>query len=132
MGRSIVALDVGVQKIGIARASLIAKVAEPLTTLANDNLFVKKLKDILNEQDADQLVVGLPRGLDGQNTKQTSYVRSFVDNLQLNSKIIFQDEALTSVKAREFLEANNKTYTKADIDAYSAVIILDDYLRESK
>ena len=40
----------------------------------------------------------------------------------------FQDESLTSVMAETRLSADRKPYTKADIDAQAAVMILQDYL----
>lgn len=129
MSSTILALDIGERKIGIARANVIAKVAEPLVTLPNDESFIHKLAEIMKEQDAKKLVIGLPRGLDGQETMQTQYVKTFAKNLKLAGNITFQDEALTSVNAREILEESGKTYTKEDIDAVAAMLILDDYLK---
>ena len=45
-----------------------------------------------------------------------------------NLPIIFQDESVTSVIAEERLQSRKKAYTKADIDAEAAAIILQDYL----
>lgn len=129
MSTTILALDIGERKIGIARASVIAKIPEPLATLPNDDLFEQKLHDIMKEQDAKRLVIGLPRGLDGQETEQTRYVRAFAKTLTLKADISFQDEALTSVNAREILDGSGKSYTKEDIDAVAATLILDDYLK---
>lgn len=129
MSTTVLALDIGERKIGIARANTIAKIAEPLVTLPNDDLFLQKLNDIMKEHGVSQLVVGLPRGLDGQETKQTRYVRSFADKLDVEANIAFQDEALTSVNAQEILDDTGKHYVKEDIDAMAATLILDDYLK---
>jgi putative Holliday junction resolvase len=122
---------VGQARIGVALASRSAGIASPLTTLANDDNFAGKLQELLGSHTVDTVVVGLPRGLDGQNTPQTDYVLTFAKNLQNTTSIsvVLQDEALTSVKAEEELEARGKAYTKEDVDALSATYILEDYLQ---
>lgn len=129
--KNILALDIGEQRIGIARANSIARIPVPLKTLKNDQNFNNNLQDIINELNISELVVGLPRGLDGNATSQTKYVNEFMKGLKVNTKIIFQDEALTTVKAEEFLKKFIKNYSKADIDKIAAMFILEDYLRES-
>lgn len=131
MSTTILALDIGERKIGIARANNIAKIAEPLTTLINDEAFPEKLEDIISKENAGLIVVGLPRGLEGQDTQQTKYVKDFMDGIDLAIPFRFQDEALTSVKAEERLSKNSKSYTKHDIDSNAASIILEDYLLEN-
>jgi RNase H-fold protein (predicted Holliday junction resolvase) len=42
--------------------------------------------------------------------------------------IVFQDESLTSVIAENRLKTTKKPYTKGDIDAQAAAIILEDYM----
>ncbi len=129
MSSTILALDIGEQKIGIARANTIAKIAEPLVTLANDDQFLSKLKNLIIEHQVERIIVGLPRNLEGQDTKQTSYVKEFIQGLNLKAEIVFQDEALTSVSAEDLLSSSGKAYNKEDIDAVAASIILDDYIK---
>ena len=121
------ALDVGASRIGLARASVVARLPEPLATLKNDGFFVANIKKVIADQQIDTLIVGLPRNMQGQETAQSKYVRKFCDNTlkQLNLPIIMQDETLSTVKAEEWLKSNNK---KASLDSVSAVIILEDYL----
>jgi putative Holliday junction resolvase len=127
----ILALDVGAARIGVARASSIVRLPEPLVTLTQDARTVERIKQLVIEHDAKELVVGLPRGLEGQETAQTASVREFVATLsqELSIPILFQDEAVTSVKAEEELIARGKPYGKGDIDALAATYILDDYLK---
>ncbi|HET9174145.1 MAG TPA: Holliday junction resolvase RuvX [Candidatus Saccharimonadales bacterium] len=127
---SVLALDVGEKRIGVALASREARIASPLTTLPNDDVFVSTLERLLHELNVDTIVVGLPRNLAGDDTPQTSYVRSFVEQLQsaMTISCVWQDEAATSVKAEEELRARRKGYTREDIDALSAAYILEDYL----
>lgn len=133
-GSTILALDVGERKIGVARANVIARIAEPLTTIQNTDRLLDDLRALLAEYDASELVVGLPRGLEGQETNQTRYVRDVVELWKghLTVPIHFQDEAVTSINARAILDGQKKSYTKEDVDAVAATIILDDYLKSRK
>lgn len=127
---SIVALDVGAQRIGVAEANVIAKIAHPFTTLQHTEAITDTIRDLLQKQEAIALVVGLPRGLDGQETAQTKYVEDFVETLKphISVPIYWQDEAVTSRKAEAELQARKKPYVKGDIDALAAAYILEDYL----
>jgi putative Holliday junction resolvase len=126
------ALDVGRARIGIAVANDVVRIASPLAALANDDSFKQKLLDTVKEHDVSTVVVGWPRGLDGQETEQTQYVNDFVDLLDawLKIPVHLQDEAATSVKAEEELKRRGVPYEKGDIDSLSAVYILEDYLAE--
>jgi putative Holliday junction resolvase len=131
---TVLALDVGTKRIGVARASFIARMASPLTTIQNDETVWEKLRDICTAEAVTQLVVGLPRGLDGQETQQTKYAEDFAHTLASNLAlpIKLQDEAVTSRQAEAELAARGKQFEKGDIDALAAVYILDDYLNETR
>jgi putative holliday junction resolvase len=124
------ALDVGERRIGVALANAVAKLPAPLTTLDHDDTFMERLSGLIQEHDIGKLVIGLPRGLEGQDTAQTSYVRHFAAKLQqeLGIPIILQDEAVTSVQARAELDQKGKTYDKKEIDALAATYILQDFI----
>jgi putative Holliday junction resolvase len=126
----ILALDVGQRRIGVALANSIARMASPLTTLINDEDLFDKLKELIEENHVDTVVIGLPRGLEGQETAQTTYVREFSKTFQDKLKIdyVFQDEAVTSVIAEQELKQGKKPYKKEDIDMVAARQILEDYL----
>jgi putative Holliday junction resolvase len=130
----ILALDIGAVRIGVARANMSVGIASPLTTVLNTADVIGTISDICLENDADTLIVGLPRGLSGQQTQQTDYVEDFVAKLKAQTKlnIILQDEALTSVKAKDELSASGKTFVKEDIDALAATYILQDYLEQQR
>lgn len=127
---TIIGLDVGERRIGVARAHTVARLAEPLTTLQTDE-FSNMFPQLIESEDTERVVVGLPRGMNGQDTAQTTFVRKFVSSLKLTIPVSFQDEAVTSVKAEEYLKSLKKQYKKDDIDAAAAAIILQDYLEEN-
>ena len=127
---SVLGLDVGAQRIGVAAASLAAGLARPLTTLRHDDGFLPALRKLIETENAQALVVGLPRGLDGQHTAQTQAVESFTDELRRNCglPVHLQDEAVTSKQAETELESRGKPYRRGDIDALAATYILEDWL----
>lgn len=125
-----IALDVGERRVGVARADLKIGIASALPTLHRSSTTLSDIRQIAHENNADVVVVGLPRGLDGQETDQTRSVNTFADELKTHIAIpvIFQDEALTSRQAEAELEKRGKPYKKSDIDALSAIYILEDYI----
>ncbi len=129
---SLLALDVGDKRIGVALASMQARIASPLTTLQNSDHIFDDIQALIDEHDAMVIVVGLPRGLDGQHTAQTMVVEEFKAKLEgfVSVPVHWQDEALTSRQAEEELRARGKPYRKEDIDALSATYILEDFMRD--
>ena len=129
--RVYIGLDVGGQRIGLAVGDSIGRIAQPLQTLPTDQ-FGLRIRQILQENDVTDVVVGRPRNQAGDPTAQTTAVEQFA--LQqvepLGVSVHWQDESVTSVIAEERLKARKKPYTKGDIDAEAAAIILQDYLEQ--
>ena len=125
----ILAVDVGTKRVGIARASMQARLAQPLKTVKTDEA-IEQLREIIHENKAEMIVAGLPRNLSGEDTQQTRWVRDWIAGAKAELGVVFywQDEALTSVKAESLkLKAKNK-----DVDAEAAAIILEDFLSTDK
>lgn len=128
---SILAIDYGEQRVGLALASSEARIAKPYRTLKNTPQLQTELQTIIHDSEVTQLVLGLPRSLDGNETAQTSRTRDFARDLEVHDlPIELIDEAGTSQQARQELEAKGKPYAKGDVDALAATYILEDYLRE--
>lgn len=127
---SILALDFGEARVGLAVASKQAKLAHPIGALQNDDSLLQKLRVLCEQEKVSHLVIGLPRGMNGQDTSQTAVARNFGDQVktQLQIPISWQDEAVTSAQAKDELEERGKPYAKEDIDALAATYILEDYL----
>ncbi|PLS80969.1 Holliday junction resolvase RuvX [Candidatus Saccharibacteria bacterium] len=125
----LLALDVGERRIGVALADSEIRFPVPIRTIQVDGSEVEQIKSIIREHSIDHLVIGLPRNQQGEETKQSAYVRQFASLLSgIEAALHFQDESLTSVLAEQILRGQKKPYTKEDIDAYAASIILGDYL----
>lgn len=125
----VVCLDVGEKRIGVAVGDREIRIASPLVTIVVDGREFDCIKQIVSSQSADTIVVGYPRSQSGDISDQTRYVERFSAKLSgIASKIVFQDESLTSVIAEQQLIGYKKPYTKGDIDSQAASIILQDYL----
>lgn len=118
-------LDIGDKRIGVARGSSVAKIAEPLVTIQSASA-IPEIQKLIDQFQPVALVVGLPRNLNGEETAQTLKVRQWVEAAKkdITQPFFFQDEALTSV------EAHKSPPAKKDpgIDAKAAAVMLQDFL----
>lgn len=127
----ILGLDVGEKRIGVARVDSDTKIALPVGFIENGPTVWQDLTKLSTQHNTMFFVLGLPRSNEGNETKQSEYVRNFAKTLTTKlpgAKIRFQDESYTSVEAEERLKIRSKIYNKGDIDAEAAVIILQDFI----
>ena len=134
----LIALDVGEKRIGVAKADSSVKIAVPVGMLPVDGQEIPSIIKLCKIQSTDIIVVGMPRNLQGQLTKQSEYVKTFVKSLNAalldtkpnnkTVKIFLQDESLTSVQAKQNLKAKGFDKKSGSIDAEAAAIILQDFL----
>ena len=124
--KEILGLDIGAKKTGIARASNVARLAEPLMSIPAKNT-ISTIKKFIAEHEVEAIVVGLPRSLSGEDTDQTKWVRTWVDKAKqkITVPIYYQDEALTSIAAAV---KQHKLKSQADEHSLAAAIILQDFL----
>ncbi|HSW78981.1 MAG TPA: Holliday junction resolvase RuvX [Candidatus Babeliales bacterium] len=121
--KEFIGVDVGDNRVGIARGSDIARIAEPLRTVdAVDALAA--IASLSRDLRVSGVVVGLPRGLGGDETSQTKTVKDWAKTARQHIKLPFywQDEALTTKLAEQGAPHN------AGSDAVAASIILQDFL----
>ena len=128
----LLALDVGHKRIGVARAGRIAKLPQPLDTLEVNGAEIEAIKRLVEEYGVDTIVVGWPRKQDDSETAQTRLVGDFIQKLsEIDCTIVKQDEAFTSVDAEAELAESKRAFSKADIDARAALIILENYIKDN-
>lgn len=129
--QTLIGLDVGEKRIGVSVADTAVRIAVPFSTIEVDGTEMQAIAEIVLKEQADTIVVGYPRNQQGEATAQTDYVENFTKQLEyLEKKIVFQDESLTSVLAEQQLKAHKRPYSKGDIDAQAAAIILQDYVEQ--
>ena len=129
-------LDIGDRRIGIALSDPGGKLASPFTIIncEDDTADVEAITDIISQQRVKQVIVGLPRSMDGSLGRQAEKVKAFTRKLCSHTEVPveFRDERLTTVSAKRLMrEANTgKTKRKARYDAMAAALILQGYLDE--
>lgn len=131
--RTILGFDFGTKSIGVAVGQEITGSASPLLSLkAVDGIpNWDEIGKLIGEWQPDLLVVGLPLNMDGTEQEMTHRARKFANRLngRFGVKTATQDERLTTTdaKARLFELGGFKSLTKGQVDAVSAVLIIESY-----
>lgn len=129
--KTYLALDVGEKRIGVAVGDTGVRIAVPFDTIEVDGAELQNIAKIVIGEKIDTVVVGYPRNQSGEPTAQTAFAEAFAAKLtDIAPRLVFQDESLTSVLAEQRLQSYKKPYSKADIDAQAAALILQDYLEQ--
>jgi RNase H-fold protein (predicted Holliday junction resolvase) len=68
----IIGLDVGERNTGIARGNSLAKLAEPLKSVKTADV-LDELQKMAEKKRVNEVVIGLPRNLEGKDTRQTAW-----------------------------------------------------------
>ena len=130
-------LDIGDVRIGVAVSDAIGSGAHPLCTLTRTNRQrdITAIGDLASIHKVERIIIGLPISLDGTLGTQAEKVQKFGDRLSkgLEIPVEFWDERFTTSEAEEILDQvdMNSKDRKKIIDQVSAVIILDEYLRDN-
>lgn len=131
------ALDHGTKRIGVAISDELRIIAQPLEFIPAEPFaaFLSRLKEILREKQVDQIVVGMPRNMDGSYGPAALKVQDFVAALKEATALPIRtwDERLTSVQANRVLaeaEVRGKA-RKEKVDKMAAAILLQSYLDSS-
>ena len=100
----------------------------------SDKQLAKEIAAIVDDEFMDQIVIGVPFFTDGKASKMTETVRAFIKELSnhTSAPIIEIDETLTTFEAEERMKQDPRFNFKVDlsqIDAMSALIILEEYLK---
>ena len=133
----IMALDVGDSRIGVALSDPLEMLASPLTIIKrlNEASDIQNIVNLVNENKAGRLIVGLPLSLSGEAGMQAQKVKDFAAKLAsvLFIPLEMVDERFSTVTAREYMRETGKKkdrFKKKD-DAVAAAVILQSYLDEA-
>ncbi|MEO6183522.1 MAG: Holliday junction resolvase RuvX [Verrucomicrobiota bacterium] len=130
----ILALDHGTKRIGVAISDEMQVIAQPLEFILTEPFahFLTRLKEIIREKQVDQILIGLPRNMDGSYGPAALKVQEFVAVLKetIVVPIKLWDERLTSAQANRFLiQADvRRDKRKEKVDKTAAAILLQSYL----
>ncbi len=132
----IISVDYGDVRTGVAVCDKFQMLASPVTVIKQKDpeLLSEEIKKICLEKKAEKIVLGLPKNMDGSEGFRAEACKEFAKLLSEKTglSVDFQDERLTTVSAHNILNATDTRgkKRKAVVDAVSAVLILEDYLRK--
>lgn len=122
---TLLALDYGLKKIGVAIGNTLTRQARPLTILVSTTREQRfaAIASLLEQWRPDRIVVGLPLTLDGGEQYASMRCRRFANQLhgRFGALVELVDERGSSLEAQELLGTND-----AD-DAVAAAVILQRY-----
>lgn len=130
----IIAIDYGERRVGIAVAHSVARMPRPLSVLPNDENLLGAVTDIVAQEHASAIVVGLPRNMDGSLGAQAKNSQTFGTRLAgaVSVPIVYVDETLTSVEADHTMHTAKKERGQSANDAVAAAIILERYFEQNQ
>jgi len=139
-----IGLDLGTRTVGVAYSDYSNSIALPDQTYRfsgkdDDEILSKALefvKEVVDAKQADRVVLGLPKNMDGSLGFQAEYCLKFKkmieDNLHL--EVFMYDERLSSVEVGRIMSSADydTRKQKKKVDTLSAVLILQSYLDQQK
>lgn len=130
----IIGLDIGDKRIGVAISDPLRITAAGLETIERKNIRadVSAVIEMARRHGAVEIVVGLPKNMDGTIGEQAQMVQAFCRKLARASglPIVYEDERLSTISAIRTLTLQGvKTgHNKDLVDRQSAAIILQKFL----
>lgn len=130
----ILALDVGEKNIGLAISDQLGWTAQALRSLQQESMpkTIRAIKDIVQENQVSEIVVGMPLNMNGSLGKKAKEVADFLEDLKKEVELPIKvwDERLSSVQAEKvLLKADlSRKKRKKKIDQLAAQLILQSYL----
>ena len=129
-------MDLGTKTLGLAITDKLGIISSPYKVLRYNNVdeLIKEVLNIINIENIDELVLGLPKNMNNSLGFAVDRTLNFKKELEkfTNLKINLVDERLSTKEAEDFLiNLNTKREKRKEIiDSYAASIILDTYLRK--
>ncbi len=137
-GARILAIDFGARKIGLAVSDELGLTAQGLPTYrrSNKKADLDYLRRLIRQYGVQEIVMGLPLRMSGEEGIQAEKVHAFADDLRGRFKLPVHlfDERLTSVEANRVLrETEMSIRRRAEVvDQLAAVLILESFLELRK
>jgi len=134
----ILAIDFGMKRMGFAIGNPVIDSAipiEPLEYKKKDHVY-NHIKNLISQYEVTHILIGYPLNMDGSKSKITEAVDRFKANLlkalDLEIKIEYVDERLSSFEAAEELKALRPDYKKKKeiLDSMAAKMILQRFMEK--
>ena len=128
------AIDYGTKRTGLAICDRAETIASPLAVIHGQKELLKKIAEVVETENVEAVVLGLPLNMTGSESAQTRLVFKFAEQLKdyLHIPVHFQDERLSSFSAEEKLASAKFTKEKMRkrLDAVAAAEILEAFLEQ--
>lgn len=127
-------LDVGSRRIGVAVSDLLGFTAQGLDTIHRQNkrLDYAQLERVIRDYDVNEIVVGLPLRMSGDEGIQAEKMQAFAEELRQKFKLPVHlwDERLTSTQANRLLRETDMSIRRRGqvVDQMAAVLILQSFM----
>jgi putative Holliday junction resolvase len=134
----VLAIDLGSKRIGIAVSDGLGITVRPVETIKRSGMArdLARLKVLVQDLEAEAVVVGLPLRMDGTVGAAALDAIGFVEKLksQIAVEVFTQDERLTSYEADQIMAERglSREVRRARSDEFAATIILHDFLARTK
>ena len=132
--KRILGIDYGDARTGIAISDLLCSIVGSTTVIHshNDEKTIGQILELIKHNDVGELVMGLPKNMDGTEGPRAQLCREFAAKLEqaAGMSVNFWDERRTTVEAHNILSAHNYhgKKRKNTVDAVAASLILEGYL----
>jgi putative Holliday junction resolvase len=130
----IMGIDYGDARTGIAISDLLCSIVGSTTVIhsRNDDKTIAGIKELIAQNGVGELVMGLPRNMNGTEGPRAELCRAFAKRLEEETGLPVKlwDERRTTVEAHNILSAHNYhgKKRKNTVDAVAASLILEGYL----
>jgi putative Holliday junction resolvase len=134
----ILAVDPGTKRVGLALSDESRTLASPLRTLAAEPLqtLAERIAQVAREVGAAELVVGLPKNLDGSSGDAARGARALADELKRSARlpVSLYDERLSSVEAERTLvgQGVRREKRRQVVDQLAATLFLQSFLERPR
>lgn len=130
--RRILGVDFGRARIGVAVSDELGMLAHPVETIPATREAAKRIAEIVSEKNAERVVIGLPRHMNGAAGESAGEALAFAEKLRrlVSCEVVTWDERLTTIAANRALhDGGQKTRnSRSFVDQVAAQMILQGYL----
>ena len=119
------ALDLGSRRTGVAVSDELGLFAHPRPALkGGTRVLLDAIPTLVAGEEVEEVIVGLPRTLSGEDSAQTSATRAFIERLRerLDVPVTLWDERLSTVEAARYVPSGR--HRDGSLDSAAAALLL--------
>jgi putative holliday junction resolvase len=132
--KAVLGIDPGSRRIGVAVSDPAGRIALPLTVIerGSGDAYLAELADLARQRQATEIVVGLPRRLDGSEGPEAKEARELAERLRalLELPVHLVDERFTTKISESAMRSAQVSTRKGRpvVDKIAATVLLQGFL----